>query len=134
MPLPSQNRKIGFLILTIILGLVIVWPSIDFQPLLSQGDHGRDLYAFKKTLDGALPYRDYWWVYGPLMQYYYALFYLLFGISIKSVLIGKTILGVLCAAAFYLTFNLVSAPLWAFLASLWFLTFFPDFFFTYNHT
>ena len=122
-----------FLILCIISGILILYPYHDFQPWLSTGDHGRDLYSFKKTLDGKLPYRDYWWVYGPLMPYYYSLCYFFFGINIKSVLLGAAFLNLLAGIIFYFTISFFVAPSFAFIATLWFWTFQQNFFFTYNH-
>src|SRR6266436_4515709 len=89
------NSKIIFLILTILLSAVYVWPELNFQDLLSQGDHGRDLYAAEAVGHGKLPYKDFWWVYGPLMPYYYGLFFKIFGTHISSVILGKLILRVL---------------------------------------
>ena len=71
----SRFQKYVFFLLTLIGGILIYFPAHNYQPLLAQGDHGRDLYAFDQTIHGAKPYRDYWWVYGPLMPYYYALFF-----------------------------------------------------------
>ena len=73
-----QNRTAVFF-LTLLTAGVILYPTINYQPWLASGDHGRDLYCFKATLDGAVPYRDYWWVYGPIMPYYYAVFLKFFG-------------------------------------------------------
>ena len=90
MPIRS---KTGFLIFTLLAGIFILAPQRDFQLFLAQGDHGRDLYCFKATLDGQLPYRDYWWVYGPLMPFYYSLFLKFFGIQVPSILLGKIVLN-----------------------------------------
>ncbi len=131
--IPFSGKRILTMILLIAAGIFIFYPTLDFQNLLSQGDHGRDLYAFKKTLDGALPYRDYWWVYGPLMPFYYAFFFKVFGIYIPSVLIGKMFLNLTAGVFFFLSISLFSSSLFAFVATLWFWTYNPDFFFTYNH-
>ena len=45
-------------------GIIIFIPYCRFQGPLSQGDHGRDLYAAQAILRGELPYKDFWWVYG----------------------------------------------------------------------
>ena len=126
-------QKLIYLFITIILGLIILWPGLGFQDWLSTGDHGRDLDAAEAVLRGKTVYRDYWWVYGPLMPYYYAIFYKLFGIKIQSILIGKFLIklsaGILCFAAVSTLFT----PLAAMMATLWFWTFQQDFFFTYSH-
>ena len=128
-----QTRKSIFLILTIIAGIFLLQHHLYYQPLLSQGDHGRDLYAAQMTLKGAVPYRDYWWVYGPLMPYYYALFFKIFGINIKSVLLGKLVLNLLSGIFFFLILSPLIPPLFVFAGTLWFLLYNLDFFFTYNH-
>ena len=68
----SGKEKTFFLVLAIVAGILILWPLHNFQHYLSQGDHGRDLYCFKKVMEGALPYRDFSWLFGPLMPYYYS--------------------------------------------------------------
>ena len=130
---PLTNVRWIYLVLTVFLGLLILWPGLHFQDWLSAGDHGRDLDAAEEVLRGKTVYRDYWWVYGPLMPYYYAIFYKIFGISIQSILLGKFLIkltaGVLCYLAVSVLFN----PLTAMMAALWFWTFQQDFFFTYSH-
>src|SRR6202142_4383188 len=85
MTLMKFNSKTIFLLLTILMSALYVWPELNFQELLSQGDHGRDLYAFDAVTHGKLPYKDFWWVYGPIMPYYYGLFFKIFGVHITSV-------------------------------------------------
>lgn len=127
-----QNRTAVFF-LTLLTAGVILYPTINYQPWLASGDHGRDLYCFKATLDGAVPYRDYWWVYGPIMPYYYAVFLKFFGITIQSVLLGKYLLTMLAAAFIYLAVASFLSPLVSLIAALWFVSFQPDFHYTYNH-
>ncbi|HOW35428.1 MAG TPA: hypothetical protein PL155_03340 [Candidatus Omnitrophota bacterium] len=80
-----------------------------------------------------MPYRDYPWLYGPLMIYYYGLFLKLFGISIHSVLIGQIVVNLFSGSFFYLAMSSVISPAMAFLATVWFWTYNTDFFYTYNH-
>ena len=68
------QKKIFFL-LAFLTGMVVLSNYSDFQVAVAQGDHGRDLYAFKRVLEGAVPYRDFSWLFGPLMAYYYAFFF-----------------------------------------------------------
>lgn len=128
-----KNTQFIFLALLLILVVMFALPIVDFHGLLSTGDHGKDLYCFKKTLDGQMPYKDYWWDYGPLMPYYYSLFYKLFGINILSVLYGRMVLVLLSACFFYLTLTTLIPPSMAFLGAFWFLFFNQNYFFTYNH-
>jgi hypothetical protein len=122
-----------FFLLALLAGIVILWPSTNFQDWLSTGDHGRDLDAFEQTLNGKIVYQDYWWVYGPLMPYYYAIFYKLLGINIHSVLIGKFVIELSAGLLCFFALSRLFQPLTAFMAALWFWGFQQDFFFTYNH-
>src|SRR5271170_7706028 len=130
MKLGSKNI---FLLLTILMSALFVWPELNFQDLLSQGDHGRDLYAFDAVTHGKLPYKDFWWVYGPLMPYYYGLFFKIFGIHISSIILGKLILRIMGGVLICLGLMEVSSAMAAFLCACWFMLFQQDFFFTYNH-
>jgi len=122
-----------FLLLTLLCGIIINIPYHNFQDFLAQGDHGRDLYAAQAVLRGEVPYKDFWWVYGPLMPYYYGLFFKFLGTQVPSVLLGKAMVNIAAGAFFFLAFSrLFSAPA-AFTAALWFMVFHDDFFFTYNH-
>jgi len=67
MPFFKRHAKAFGLLLVLGLGIIILAPYTHFQDFLSQGDHGRDLYAAQAVYRGELPYRDFWWVYGPLM-------------------------------------------------------------------
>ena len=127
------NSKTIFLLLTILVSALFVWPELNYQDALSQGYHGRDLYAFDAVTHGKLPYKDFWWVYGPLMPYYYGIFFKTLGVHITSVLLGRALLIILCSIFFYLCAGCLMAPGLAFLASVWFTESRLEFFFTYNH-
>ncbi|MBF0571998.1 MAG: hypothetical protein HQL12_09040 [Candidatus Omnitrophica bacterium] len=122
-----------FLLLTILMAGFFIWPELNFQDNISQGDHGRDLYAFDAVTHGKLPYKDFWWVYGPLMPYYYGLFFKIFGVRITSILLGRALLVVACSVFFYLSAACLMSPGLAFLAASWFTQSRQEFFFTYNH-
>mgnify|MGYP003392864804 CR=1 FL=1 len=122
-----------FLFLTIILGTIIFSPYANFQDLLAQGDHGRELYAAQAVLRGEIPYKDFFWFYGPLMPYYYAVFFKLFGTQITSILLGKMVLNIACGTLCFLAVCEIFSPAAAFAASLWWMCFQQDFFFTYDH-
>ncbi|MFA5059438.1 MAG: hypothetical protein WC676_02300 [Candidatus Omnitrophota bacterium] len=129
-----NHKKIIFFVLTLLAGIYIFWPANDFQLYLAQGDHGRDLYSFKKTFEGAVPHRDFSTSNGPLMLYYYSFFYKIFGVSIQSTILGYNILVILAGILIYFCgLILVSAP-FAFLCALWYWTSRTgEFFYTYNH-
>ena len=128
---PSTRRL--FLWLTVLISILVLWPSHNFQDFLAPGDHGRDLYAGQAILRGESPYRDFWWVYGPLMPYYFAGLYKILGIHITTLIFGKLLLKVAAAVFIYLALSRAFSPLAAFCAAIWFAVFHQDFFFTYNH-
>lgn len=129
----SAKEKILFLIFTALAGLIILYPFLNFQPTLSQGDHGSNLYAFQQVFHGRVPYQDFWYPYGPLMPYYYSLFFRLLGENIQSVLAGVVFLKFLGGIFCYLALSIFIPAFLAFAAAVWFWVFNPDFFFNFNH-
>jgi hypothetical protein len=125
-------QKIFFYLTVLVVGSLLV-AALDIYPLIAPGDHGRDFYAFEKTLEGQEVYRDYWWVYGPLMPYYYAGFYKMFGMNMLSILLARAILLLCSSTLVYLILSTVTSPFLSFLGALWLLTFNNDFYFTFNH-
>jgi hypothetical protein len=131
----SARSQIVFLILTILSACYILSSFSDFQYYLSTGDHGRELYCYKKTMDGAVPYRDFSWLYGPFFLYYYALFYQLFGVSVQSVLLGQNLLILGSTALIYLICSRFLSPALAYICALWYLSYRGmEFFFSYHHS
>lgn len=126
-------KKFLYPALTLIICSYLFLPMLDYIPVLAQGDLGRDLYCFERILHGDIPYKDFWWPYGPLMPYYYALFLSIFGITIKSILLGKFLIILFSCLFFYLILELVIPPIFALIGALWFFVFFNDFFYTFNH-
>ena len=130
---PRMTQTV-FLCLTLAIGLWSLRPLRDFQYYLSTGDHGRDLYAFEQTMEGRAPYRDYEWLSGPLMPYYYALFFGVFGATIQTALLAQNILILTAGVLVYFTCALWLSPAMAMTAALWYWAFRgPEFFHTYNH-
>ena len=78
MSLICQKRLLSlkYILLAVVLSALscYLYLQMDIQPLMAQGDHGRDLYVFDRTVQGDQVYADYWWVYGPAMPHYYAFF------------------------------------------------------------
>src|SRR5271154_4263409 len=128
-----RHSKTLVLLLVLVAGIFITAPYANFQDYLSQGDHGRDLYAAQAVYRGELPYKDFWWVYGPLMPYYYGLFFKVFGTHISSMILGKLILRILGGVLICLSMLEISSEIAAFLCACWFMLFHQDFFFTYDH-
>jgi hypothetical protein len=129
----KQNAKCLVLLSVVITGIIFTAPYVNYQDYLSQGDHGRDLYAAQAVYRGELPYKDFWWVYGPLMPYYYGLFFKIFGVQISSMILGKLLLRILGGILICLAMMEVSSEIAAFFCACWFMLFQQDFFFTYNH-
>ena len=120
--------------MTLITGIYILYPFHDFQYYISTGDHGRELYSYKKALDGALPYQDYSWLYGPFLLYYYALCYKIFGLSVQSVLLGQNLLILGVGLFIYLTGSLFMTPALSFACALWYWTYRgTEFFYSYHN-
>jgi hypothetical protein len=119
--------------MTLIAGIAIIYPSLNYIPFIAAGDHGRDFYAYEATMNGARPYIDYWWVYGPLMPYVYALFFKMIGVSMLSLTYAKGIILLVSGLLIFSSLTLATGPVIAFLTSLWFYIFQPDFFYTFNH-
>lgn len=134
MPNASKKKEAILPLLSLILlGLVVLHPFCHFHTPLATGDNGRDLYAFRQTLDGAMPYRDYYWVYGPLMPFYYALFMKILGISIPSILAGQILLWLTSGVLMALILRKAGLGWLGWTAALWFWAFNPHFTYTYNH-
>ena len=130
--LPHQKKF--FFFLTLFAGIAFLIPQADFQHFIAQGDHGRDLYCFKKTLSGALPYRDYSWVLGPLMPYYYALIFKIFGATIQSAVLGQNLLVLACGMTLFGICSIFLSPAIACACALCYWAFRgAEFFYTYVH-
>ena len=130
----SSHQNVVFLVLALAFGAALLWPTTNVQWVVAQGDHGLLLCVSDLTQHGALPYRDYWWPYGPLMPVYYALCFKLLCVTIHSVLIGQAFLNLVTGVLIYLTLSRLIVPYMALLAAVSFWIFPSDFFFTYNHT
>jgi len=133
MPFLKQHVKYLVLLSVLACGIIFTAPYVNYQDFLSQGDHGRDLYAAQAVYRGELPYRDFWWVYGPLTPYYYGLFFKIFGTNISSMILGKIVLRLLGGILICLAMMEVASEIAAFCCACWFMLFHQDFFFTYNH-
>ena len=130
----TQHVSIVFVyIILISIGLAIILPQTTVLPPQATGDNGRDFYAIQQTSQGAVPYRDYWWVYGPLMPYFYSVFYLILGPTIKSIVMGQALLMFLSGIIFFLILRRLVSPWFALAGTCWLWIFFPSFSYTLNH-
>ncbi|MBU0467580.1 MAG: glycosyltransferase family 39 protein [Candidatus Omnitrophica bacterium] len=132
-PFLKNNTKAFLAILTVIIGLFLFFPQVNYLDYLAQGDHGRDLYAFSRAYEGDLPYQDYWWEYGPLTPYYYGTFFKLFGTDLTSVLFAELVLILTAGLFIYFAISTFSGPLLALSGALFFFAYYPFFYFTFNH-
>ncbi|MEI6438321.1 MAG: hypothetical protein WCO69_06200 [Candidatus Omnitrophota bacterium] len=129
----TSNASTICLWLTFAIGIFFLYPSIDTYNFLATGDHGRDFYAFERTLHGDVPYQDYWWVYGPIMPYYYAVADFVLGVNMVSILSAKALLTLVSGLFIFLTLETLSGGFCALAGAAWFFAFGRDFFFTFNH-
>ena len=129
----KNHSRFLILLLVLVVGILMAAPYANFQNYLSQGDHGRDLYAAQAVNQGELPYKDFWWDYGPLMPYYYGLSFKIFGNQIGSMILGKLFLRIIGGILICLGMMEICSESAALLCACWFMFFQPDFFFTYNH-
>ncbi|MBF0489465.1 MAG: hypothetical protein HQL15_02445 [Candidatus Omnitrophica bacterium] len=130
------NQKLWgdvFFYLTIAFGVYVFLPQLDTYGLVASGDQGICLYAFDRTLHGEMPYKDYLWIYGPLLPFYYAFFLKIFGINMLSILKGQVLFKFLSGIFIFLTLRTLSFSFIGFAGALWFYVFRHNFFYTYNH-
>ena len=67
----------------------------------------QDTFAYFDTayriLDGSVPFKDYWTVSGPFIDYFQALIFYIFGISWKTYIINGSVLNTLITIIFFYT-------------------------------
>lgn len=122
-----------FMMLVVSMLAAINLSQWEFQHCLAQNDHGRELYLAWKVYQGETPYVDFNWYYGPLMLYYYASCFQLFGLNIGSAKLGWTILFSLAVLIMYGGTRRFLSPLFAWGATTAFMAVYPLWFHSYNH-
>ncbi len=131
----SKRKKPLFLLLTLASGIFALWPFHNFQYFLAQGDHGRELYCYKKAMDGAVLYRDFSWLYGPFFLYYFGIFLKLFGTTIQSILLAQNLLILSVGVLIYLIGAVFISPALAYICALWYWAYRGvEFFYSYHHS
>ncbi|MCB9719773.1 MAG: hypothetical protein H6756_02770 [Candidatus Omnitrophica bacterium] len=130
----NTSKFLVFLILTVMLGIVHHAPFLNFQNAMAVGDQGFNLYAFERTAMGERPYVDFWWCYGPFAPYYFAAFIKIFGATMSSVLAGKALLNFLAGLFCFLAVTRISSPILGLTVTVFYWAYYPDFFYSYNHT
>lgn len=122
------------LLLLVVIGIIFCIPLMDYSYSISPGDSGRDLYAAQEILNGKVPYQDFSWAYGPLMPYYTAIFYTIFGVKIQSLLFAKLAARIITGIFLYLSAATLFPRILSIVCTLWFWGFYSDFGHTMNHT
>ena len=118
---------------TIFIALFIYLPSLTVQDTFSSANVGDNLFASEAVAKGLLPYRDFNWNYGPLMPYYNAYLFKIFGHDLHSLILGRIFLKTIFAGIFFLAALKIMPPLAAFLVSLAYVVLAPDFVHNFSH-
>ena len=78
----------------------------------SVGVLAQDTFAYFDTafriLQGSTPFKDYWTISGPFIDFYQAFFFFIFGVSWKSYIIGSSLINVFITIIifnFFKTYN-----------------------------
>ena len=70
----------------------------------------QDTFAYYDTgyrvLNGAVPFKDYWTVSGPFIDYFQAILFFIFGVSWKAYIINGSIINSIITIIFYYTLNI----------------------------
>ncbi|TET38132.1 MAG: hypothetical protein E3J72_03830 [Planctomycetota bacterium] len=127
------------LVLAVLTGLVAV---LFFLPIalqeaetavISQGDHGRDLYLYDVVAKGGIYLRDFGYIYGPLSLELHGLVFRFFGASIKTALAMRAVLLVLLVIVSYLSYLRYARPVPAAIGALLVASVQLPFWHTFNH-
>ena len=96
-------KKYNIIEILIITGSVILCAALfgttSFQIL---SDRGREFILAQGILEGNVPFKDIFLLYSPLTYYINAVFMLIFGSTINSLLIAATICSIIFAVTYYL--------------------------------
>ena len=130
----SAFKLSGFLFVAcLIISFFVYLQGIFVKQGFPIGDVGGNLYAMEAVTRGEIPYKNFIWIYGPLMLYYHALFFKWFGSNIQSALWAKLFLEVAFTGVFFLAARRIM-PLWgAFFAALAYCVFKPEFLHSFVH-
>ena len=93
----DRSRLVGGTL--VLLSLVYLFPLVNM--LHRVGDEGSLLYAAALVADGALPYRDFFEVYGPANYYWLASFFRIFG---THVLVARLLFALTAATSAFLLY------------------------------
>lgn len=99
----------------------------------SEGDFGRDLYAFYLTFKGQLPYIQFDWVYGLFTPYVYATMFKIFGVSVLTAVSVYYVIYVFCIVLVFVIVRSFYNNLVACLSTLLFMSYYGFFIYNFNH-
>jgi len=83
-----------------------------------QVDFGREIYLAWQLAEGKRLYADLAYYYGPLSPYFNALLFDLFGVGLRTLMVGNLVIAGLITVVLYLLFRGVASPLAATMACL----------------
>ena len=83
-----------------------------------QIDFGREIYFAWQLAEGKRLYADLIYYYGPLSPYFNALLFDLFGVSLRTLMVGNLVIACLITVVLYLLFRGVASPFAATIACL----------------
>jgi len=127
--LSSRNLHLAVLAIA----LFVYLPTLSVQDTFSSANVGDNLYASEAVSKGQLPYRDFNWNYGPIMLYYNAFFFNLFGHDLHSLILGRIVLKTVFAGVYFLAALKIMPPLGAFLMAMAYIVLAPDFVHNFSH-
>lgn len=128
-PFPSYT----LLAVCVVINFLLNLPSLSVQHGFTPGDAGMNLYVVDAVAHGKITYQDFYWQYGPLMLYYNALFFKLFGAQIQSIIWARVIFKTIFSGIFFLAARRIMSPLASTLAAIAFGVFTPDFMHNFSH-
>jgi hypothetical protein len=104
--LPDRIARAGLLLVLMAL-LTLTWRKWGYLPV----DVGREMYVPAAMAEGKRLYFDLWYVYGPLIPYWHALLFRMFGIHLGILLAaGVSIVGI--TATLVYSISRVFLPVW----------------------
>ncbi len=119
---PAAITLILFVMLSGIFITLAAWSWRKWSDLMV--DFGHELYVPWQMLEGKVLYRDMVFSMGPLSQYYNALLFKLFGVSITTLIVANLVLLALLVVFIYLLLEIMADRLTAFVGCWFFLTVF----------
>ena len=131
--LPFYFSSTQLFVFCLLIGFLWNLPTVFVQDGLTPGDAGGNLYTIEAVMRGQVPYKDFWWNYGPLPLYYHALFFKIFGAHIQSAIWARLLLKSVFLGIFFLAARRIMPAFAAILTTIFFCVFMPEFKHNYSH-